>query len=226
MASALMQKSCVSAVVARPSRVTNRSVRVQARPGNWLPGSEAPSYLPEDLPGNYGYDPLGISENPANMERMIECEVMNGRWAMLAVPGMLAQEALGFGNWHDAPSWVYEGGSPTWFGAGMPITDIKLLAVIELVLMGGAEAMRASEPDMEKRVYPGGAFDPAGFSKGNLAELKLKEIKNARLAMFAFVGFVLQYYATGKGPVQCWTEHIADPLGANFATNGTSLPFF
>ena len=29
----------------------------------------------------------------------------------------------------------------------------------------------------------GGIFDPAGFSKGDMASLKLKEIKNARLAM-------------------------------------------
>ena len=28
--------------------------------------------------------------------------------------------------------------------------------------------------------YPGGIFDPFGFSKGNLAEYKLKELKNGR----------------------------------------------
>ena len=36
--------------------------------------------------------------------------------------------------------------------------------------------MRAGAKDAEGRIYPG--FDPMGMSKGNLDELKLKEIKN------------------------------------------------
>lgn len=31
--------------------------------------------------------------------------------------------------------------------------------------MAAAEAARGNEPDAEKRKYPGGAFDPLGFSK-------------------------------------------------------------
>jgi hypothetical protein len=31
--------------------------------------------------------------------------------------------------------------------------------------MAAAEAARGNEPDPEKRKYPGGAFDPLGFSK-------------------------------------------------------------
>ena len=35
----------------------------------------------------------------------------------------------------------------------------------EFVAIAGAEAPRNAEPDPEKRQYPGGAFDPLGFSK-------------------------------------------------------------
>lgn len=43
--------------------------------------------------------------------------------------------------------------------------------------------------------------------------------------MVAFLGFTAQAYATGKGPVDNLAEHLANPWGANFATNGVSLPF-
>lgn len=40
-----------------------------------------------------------------------------------------------------------------------------LSALQEFVAIAGAEAQRNAEPDAEKRKYPGGAFDPLGFSK-------------------------------------------------------------
>lgn len=65
--------------------------------------------------------------------------------------------------------------------------------------------------------YPG--FDPLGLSKGNFKELQEKEIKNGRLAMIAFMGFVLQAQATGKNPITNLTDHLANPFGSNIGAN-------
>lgn len=62
------------------------------------------------------------------------------------------------------------------------------------------------------------------FLKLDNDDRKLKEIKNGRLAMVAFVGFLAEHAATDKGPLEALAEHLADPFGTNFATNGVSLP--
>eukprot|EP00803_Ostreobium_quekettii_P002606 evm.model.scf_107.3 EVM.evm.TU.scf_107.3 scf_107:32325-34460(+) len=235
MVSALLQFSSLAAgqsaarcgMRGRPLLGASNGARALAKAGNWLPGSPTPAWLPDNMIGNFGYDPLGLGKEPSNLTRFQEGELMNGRWAMMAVAGMLTVEALGYGNWFDAPKWALTEGTPaTYLGNPIPI-DLKTLAVIELFLMGGAEAKRNEETDPEKRCYPGGAFDPFGLSKDptKLEELKLKEIKNGRLAMFASVGFFCQYAATGTGPVQNLIDHIEDPFNVNFATNGVSLPF-
>ena len=104
---------------------------------------------------------------------------------------------------------------------------IIVIAICQVLLMVGPEYARycgieALEPlgiylpgDIN---YPGGAlFDPLGLSKDPVAfeELKVKEIKNGRLAMVAWIGFYAQAAVTGKGPVQNLIEHLSDPLRNN-----------
>ncbi|KAG2502049.1 hypothetical protein HYH03_000543 [Edaphochlamys debaryana] len=76
--------------------------------------------------------------------------------------------------------------------------------------------------------YPGGPFDPMGLAKdsGKLADWKLKEVKNGRLAMLALLGFFAQWQATGAGPVDNLIAHVKDPWHVSFCTNGVSVPFF
>jgi len=226
MASALLTSSFVARGAVRPTRLsTSNGSRTVMKAGNWLPGSETPEYL-ENIPGSFGFDPFGLGSVPANLQRFQEAELVHCRWAMAGVAGALGAELLGQGDWYEAPKWAITGGQPQYLGIPLPFSMTTLLA-IEFVSIAGAEAQRQAEPDAEKRKYPGGAFDPLGLSKDSntLEQNKLKELKNGRLAMLAFVGFVAQHAATGKGPIDGLKFHLADPWKNNFATNGVSIPF-
>ena len=66
-----------------------------------------------------GFDPLELGAVPANLARFREAELIHGRWAMLGAAGVIAVEALGFGDWVSAQT-----ASPqTYFGATIPGGD-------------------------------------------------------------------------------------------------------
>ena len=44
-----------------------------------------------------------------------------------------------------------------------------------------------------------------------MAKLKVREIKNGRVAMVAIVGFSAQTFTTGQGPVANLLQHLSDP---------------
>ena len=46
------------------------------------------------LPGDNGFDPLGLAEDPENLRWYVQAELVNGRWAMLGVAGMLLPEVF------------------------------------------------------------------------------------------------------------------------------------
>ena len=57
----------------------------------------APSHLDGTLPGDFGFDPLGLGVDPARLKYYQEAELMNARWAMMAVAGISATDVLGIG---------------------------------------------------------------------------------------------------------------------------------
>lgn len=147
------------------------------------------------------------------LQRFRECELIHGRWAMLAILGALSVEALTGVTWQDAGKVELVDGA-SYIGLPLPFS-ITSLVYIEVLLVGLIEFYRNGELNPEKRLYPGGKFfDPLKLADDPEKKevLKLAEIKHARLAMVAAFGFAVQAAATGKGPLDNWATHLADPL--------------
>ncbi|XP_051118165.1 chlorophyll a-b binding protein 7, chloroplastic [Andrographis paniculata] len=198
-----------------------------------------PGYLSGELPGDYGFDIAGLGEDPVALQKYFNFEILHARWAMLAALGVLIPEILDLTGAFQfvEPVWWRVGYSKlkgdTLDYLGIPGLHVAggqgviIIAICQALLMVGPEYARycgieALEPlgiylpgDIN---YPGGAlFDPLNLSKDpyTFEELKVKEIKNGRLAMVAWLGFYVQAAVTGKGPVQNLLEHIADPFHNN-----------
>ncbi|XP_057767492.1 photosystem I chlorophyll a/b-binding protein 6, chloroplastic isoform X2 [Salvia miltiorrhiza] len=195
----------------------------------WFPGSSPPEWLDGSLPGDFGFDPLGLGSDPELLKWFAQAELMHARWAMLGVAGILIPEWLQGLGFIENFSW-YSAGEREYFA------DPATLLVMQLALMGWAEGRRWADMlnpgcvDMEPNLphktkpkadvgYPGGLwFDPMMWGRGSpepVMVLRTKEIKNGRLAMLAFLGFCFQAVYTHQTPIQNLMAHIADPGHCN-----------
>jgi len=102
----------------------------------------------------------------------------------------------------------------SYLGQPLPFS-ISTLIWIEVLVIGYIYFLRNAELDRANRLYPGGSyFDPLGLSADPEKKERLQqaEIKHARLAQVAFLGFAVQGAATGQGPLNNWATHLSDPL--------------
>eukprot|EP00882_Tetradesmus_deserticola_P000241 GHRQ01000268.1.p1 GENE.GHRQ01000268.1~~GHRQ01000268.1.p1 ORF type:complete len:290 (+),score=147.69 GHRQ01000268.1:153-1022(+) len=217
-------------------------------PGGLLDRNDLPDYLDGTLAGDYGYDPLGLGKDKDTVDKYRANELIHARWAMLAAAGILIPEGLQAngadirgGTWFETGAEMLNGGTLNYFAVpwGIVNNPLPLFAVIavEVGLMGAVEAYRRNgtgpagySPGVGKfdsdifdgldNLYPGGPFDPLGLADDPevLEELKVKEIKNGRLAMISVLAFAVQSYVTGEGPYANFTKHVADPFGYNLLT--------
>jgi len=212
---------------------------------SWMPGSTHPAHLNGSLVGDFGFDPLGLGKDPKNLAWYVQAELVHARFAMLGTAGVLIPEALTKMGMMNVPVW-FEAGAVEY-----PIANTLSLAITQVILMGFAEHRRiydykypgklglqadglnswagleAAVPTGGINGYPGEAFDPFGFSKDPkvLEKMKLREIKNGRLAMISMAGYYGQAKATGMGPLDNWFTHIADPFHTTVASNAAAVPF-
>lgn len=176
--------------------------------------------------------------------RYRNAELQHCRWAMLGVAGVLIPNLLTKLGVLNVPEW-YEAGKVSIENSSIPFASLLMVQLflhnfveikrLEDIKKPGSQAEPGSFLGFETAFkgtgvsgYPGGPFDPLGLAAngvaGPLDELKVKEIKNGRLAMVAFLGFAAQQAATGKGPIDNLVDHISSPWANNFCTNGVSLP--
>eukprot|EP00210_Caulerpa_lentillifera_P002099 g2014.t1 len=217
-------------------------------PRGLLDPTEVAPYLNGDLPGDYGYDPLGIGKDVETVEKYRAFELIHARWAMLGAAGMIIPEGLAANGadiksatWFETGAGMLDGGTLNYFAVpwGIISNPLPLVAVVvvEVGLMAAAESYRrtgkgpagyapgfgkfdSSAFDGLDPLYPGGPLDCFDLARDPeiFQELKVKEIKNGRLAMMATLGFYVQAAVTGEGPYANWAKHVSDPFGYNLLT--------
>lgn len=153
------------------------------------------------LIGSSEFDPLNFSGN-FDMNWLQESEIKHGRVAMLASAGFILSQFVNFPMYADMHV----------DDSNMAPSVVGVSAMLQIVCAAGVEEYRTNKgkitmEDMftgenADRVPGDLGFDPMGMIKGKseaeVNSMKLKEIKNGRLAMLAIGGMIHHNFVTGE----------------------------
>lgn len=148
--------------------------------------------------------------------------IINGTFAMLGAAGAIPPET--------ALPWFKTGVTPPTGTSYNYWADPYTHFVLEMVLMGfpGApEIPRLSEKDgfhgkavwIRRPCLPRRTALQPSWLRVHEGELKLKEVKNGRLAMLAILGYFVQALVTGVRPYQNLLHHLANSAHNNISTS-------
>eukprot|EP00581_Thalassiosira_minuscula_P009852 CAMPEP_0183705830 /NCGR_PEP_ID=MMETSP0737-20130205/2833_1 /TAXON_ID=385413 /ORGANISM="Thalassiosira miniscula, Strain CCMP1093" /LENGTH=206 /DNA_ID=CAMNT_0025933087 /DNA_START=23 /DNA_END=643 /DNA_ORIENTATION=+ len=169
---------------------------------NGLVGGEGPEPMPFRWGGDKSsknFDPVGFAErSPEWLNWFREAELKHGRQAMLATVGLVVPEFVRI----PGQQFSFEA-VPNVLDAHDALLDTSMKQI--LLWVGLAEAMSIAAVNNLNTFdrAPGDfGFDPLGLYPTDPAkqeEMKLKELKNGRLAMVAIGGMIHGAIVTGKG---------------------------
>uniref|UniRef100_A0A383VTA3 Uncharacterized protein n=1 Tax=Tetradesmus obliquus TaxID=3088 RepID=A0A383VTA3_TETOB len=243
------QALAAAGLAAPPVRVPSEPMQRLNQDFLLMPSESSLTYLDGALPGDFGFDPLGLFDpqvtSQAERTWLVTSEVIHGRWAMLGAVGCLVPELLGQQPFF-ATGWLPPAGAGPRYWA-----DPYTLCGIQVALLGSAEWLRwrdyqqpgsmaaPLQPLLPQRAdlaggfagsgapaYPSGVFNCFAYvvSGPAIAQYKESEIRHGRLAMLAVAGFCAQAVLSGQGPWACLAAHLQSPLAANIFTSfGTVL---
>ncbi|CAA6672376.1 unnamed protein product [Spirodela intermedia] len=202
----------------------------------WFASKQSLSYLDGSLPGDFGFDPLGLSD-PEGTGGFIEPrwlaygEVINGRFAMLGAAGAIAPEIfgkLGLIPPETALPWFKTGVIPP-AGTYPYWADSYTLFVLEMALMGFAEHRRyqdwAKPGSMGKQYFLGlekglgGSGDPAYPGGPSSTRAEAEGDQEWTLGHARHLGVLHPGAGHREGPFQNLLDHLADPVNNNVLTS-------
>jgi len=200
--SAARKSRRANGVTGRRAEVDDGSSDVKPFAGGLIGGESAFSS------GDYNFDPLGIAERcPQYLAWFREAELKHGRIAMLAWVGLVVPEfvripgpelcykAAGVVEAHNACAYLSDKGN-----LGGPLYQVFLFCgFIEMMTTYPKVCKTGNELNLENAGNYGLGLNFLPKDEFKQREMKLKELKNGRLAMIAFGGAITQAVLSGNG---------------------------